>query len=179
MKKLNRLWVPAAALSLFAVGCGDQQIVNPDESLTPDFAMGRLVQSVSGSGSFTFAGNNRTFSFTARLHADGTVDGEWERVNHIGNASQTKSHGEVTCFTIIGTQAWLGGLATSGLFSAAPNNGVAWRVADNSEGANSPPDQITAQFVGLAPGVAAASCAATPATLALNNVEAGNIQVRP
>ncbi len=101
----------------------------------PSFGKGAVQQSVTGSGSFIFQGNNRTFSFTARLHADGSVSGEWERVNHIGNASQTKSHGKVTCLNIIGNnRARLGGFATSGAFSASPNNEVAWRVIDRGQG---------------------------------------------
>lgn len=139
---------------------------------------GLVVQSVTGSGSFILMGNNRTFSFTASRHADGTVSGQWERVNHV-NESQTKSHGQVTCFTIFGgNQARLGGFATSGLLSTPPNNEVAWRVADNSEGANSPPDQISAQFVGQPPGTAGQYCAgAFGNTPGLNPVAAGNIQV--
>ena len=100
MKKLNRLWVPAVALSLFAVGCSDDQVINPTESSvpTPLFGKGRVVQSATGSGSFIFAGNNRTFSFTARRHTDGSVTGQWERVNHVGNASHKESrHGHVLC----------------------------------------------------------------------------------
>ena len=172
----------AIALSVglvFAVACADS-VTEPESNIPgPSFATGRVVQSVTGSGSFIFAGNNRTFSFTARRHADGTVSGQWERVNHL-NESQTKSHGQVTCFTIVGgNQAFLGGFATSGLFSTPPNNEVAWRVVDNGQGANAPADQISLEFVGAVPGFAAGYCAATPAAPALNAVQQGNIQVRP
>ena len=182
MKQRKRFWVLAVALSLLAVGCSDDQVVNPTESSvpTPLFVMGAVVQSVTGAGNFTIDGNFRTFAFTARRHADGTVSGAWERVNHL-NESQTKSNGRVTCFTIFGgNQARLGGFATSGLFSTPPNNEVAWRVADNSEGANSPADQISLQFVNVAPGTAGPYCAGAFGNIpALNTVVAGNIQVRP
>ena len=170
-----------AALALTALfAC--EPVLEPEVSVdvsSSALAKGKVGQSVTGSGSFLFAGNNRTFSFTARIHAGGSIDGQWERVNHIGNAAQTKSHGTVTCFTIIGNQAWIGGFATSGVFSNPPNNEVAWRVVDNGQGHNALADQISLQFVGLAPGSAAGYCGAAPAIPALNNVESGNIQVRP
>ena len=175
MRKLAALLCSAALVACEPVSAPEVDV--PD----PSFGKGRVIQSVTGSGHFIFQGNNRTFSFTARRHADGTVSGQWQRVNHIGNASQTKAHGRVTCFTILGNQAILGGFATSGAFSAAPNNEVGWQVEDNGQGANSPADRIGAQFVLLAPGDAASICNQTfffPLP-ALTNVLQGNIQVRP
>ena len=156
--------------------------ISPTESSTPlgSLMKGPVVESVTGSGSFIFQSNNRTFSFTARRFADGSVAGQWERVNHIGNASQTKSHGKVTCLTIIGpNQARLGGFATSGVASAPPNNEVAWRVEDNGQGANSPGDQISAQFFIGPPGFAANFCTTGLPFIGLNPIVQGNIQVRP
>ena len=69
----------------------------------------------------------------------------------------------VTCFTIVGNQAFLGGAATSGSFNSPPNNETAWRVVDNGQGANAPADQISLEFVGAPPGFAANYCATTPA----------------
>ena len=159
------------------IACADGPVPTEGDIPSPLLGVGRVAQSVTGSGSFILGGNNRTFSFTARRHADGSVSGEWERVNHVGNASQTKSHGQVTCFTISGNQARLGGFATSGI---APNLAALWHVADNGQGANSPPDQISAQFVGGGLGNVAPYCAGTLGNIpALNNVVNGNIQVRP
>ncbi len=144
-------------------------------------ATGRVVQSVSGSGHFTDAGGDpRFFSFTAERFADGSVDGQWERVNLRGDASQTKSHGKITCFTVIGNSAFLGGFATSGRLSAPPSNEVAWRVVDNGPpSVNNPPDLNSLQFIGAVPGFAAAYCAAPPATPATFIVAQGDIRVRP
>ena len=63
--------------------------ISPTESSTSlgSLTKGSVVQSATGSGSFIFAGGNRTFSFTAQLFADGSVKGEWQRVNHVGNRS--------------------------------------------------------------------------------------------
>jgi hypothetical protein len=98
------------------------------------------VESVTGSGSRTVTeqeGDWRTFSFTARRHADGTVEGQWERIRRrSGSAADEKSRGVVTCFTIVDDQVWLGGYATKGLYSEPPRSGVAWRVKDNGQGGN-------------------------------------------
>ena len=184
--------IPRSAALLLLVGviflgCNEaptevMSLEAPDQAVSNEITVGKrgpVVQSVTGSGNFTTGGGNfRTFTFTARRHADGTVTGQWQRVNHVGNASESKSHGQVTCFTIIDNQAWIGGFATSGLFSTPPNNEVATRVVDNGEGSGST-DQISLQFVGAGPGFAAGYCGTTPTSPALNNVAAGNIQVRP
>ncbi|NIS64373.1 MAG: hypothetical protein GTO05_04325, partial [Gemmatimonadales bacterium] len=103
------------------------------EAPVPSFSAGPVVQSVTGSGHFVYVKDFnyiRIFTDVGQRLADGTVRGQWER---------NMSHGVVTCMTIIGNQAWLGGYATSGPFSTPPNNEVAWRVTDNGQGANAPP----------------------------------------
>ncbi len=139
---------------------------------TPDFGKGRVIQSVTGSAHITSGGQLRTLSFTARRHADGTVSGEWQRfTRNLGSLA----HGDITCFTIIGNQAWLGGVVER---TTTVPGGVFWTVVDNGEGANAAPDQLSLQNVGLSPATVAFFCATTPPR-ALIPIEAGNIQVRP
>ncbi len=142
---------------------------------------GRVVESVSGSGSFrvfTQTDDWRTFSFTASRHAEGTVGGQWERIRRQeGTASESKSHGVVTCMVIVGNEAWLGGYATSGLWSEPPNNHVRWHVRDNGEGPGSTPDQISLQNVGVSSAGTANYCANAPTNPDLFELEAGNIQI--
>jgi hypothetical protein len=142
---------------------------------------GRVVESVTGSGSFTVVGQDgdwRTFAFIARRYADGTVDGQWQRVRRVdGNAAETHSEGVVTCFTIVGNRAWLGGYATSGIYSDPPN-GVAWRVEDNGQGKADDADRISLQNVARAEGYPASYCARAPGGPVWNEVEAGNITIK-
>ncbi len=49
---------------------------------------------------------------------------------------------------------------------------------DNGEGKNADPDQMTLQWVGGDADRIAWHCATTPVDDALNDIEAGNIQVR-
>ena len=171
-----------AALALTALlAC--EAVLEPEVSVdvsSAALAKGPVVQSVTGSGSFLLNGNNRTFSFTARILADGSVDGQWVRVNHT-EESRFTSHGVVTCLNIIENEAWIGGLATGGFVSDPPNNEVSWRVVDNGQGRNAPPDQISLQLLWFntqPPGIAAWYCGATPSFPTYNDVVNGNIQVR-
>ncbi len=174
----------AAALALAGVigmgACDTMTEPTGEEAPAPRFSQGPVVQSVTGSGNFHFQGDFvRIFTDVAQLLADGSVRGQWERANPgVPGGGATKSHGVVTCFTIIGNQAWLGGYATSGNFSTPPDNEVGWRVVDNGQGANSPPDEISLQAVARPPGFAASWCANTP-PLGTFPIQAGNIQVRP
>jgi hypothetical protein len=142
----------------------------------------RVVESVTGSGSRVVTeqqGDWRTFSFTARRYADGTVKGQWERIRRPdGNAADSKSRGVVTCFTIVGNEAWLGGYATRGLWSDFPYKEVRWRVKDIGQGRGNPPDQISLQGIGRDLGTAAGFCANRPTGLELHDIEAGNIDIR-
>lgn len=139
---------------------------------------GPVEESVTGSGSMSAAGGDwRTYSFTARRYANGIVDGQWQLVRRQdGNAADSKSHGVVTCFRIVGDQAWLGGYATGGMNSVPPN-GVAWRVVDNGQGAASSPDQISAQYYSPNLSFPAAYCANSPDAPVLSAIEAGNIRI--
>ncbi len=128
------------------------------------------MEKVTGSGHFTRGGQLRTFSFSAVKRADGTVTGEWQR---FARAAGAKAHGDVTCFTVAGNQAWLGGVVER--TTTIPGE-VGWTVIDNGEGANSAPDQISLQNVGGGPGFADAFCGAQPPRT-MFDIEKGNIQI--
>jgi hypothetical protein len=152
MKKLTlfKSFILMVFFGLIIFACSKEEMPNISKE-TPTFNLeknGPVIESVTGSGSLVFPNSHRTFSFTAHMYADGTVDGQWQRVNHSSNG-QAHSHGIVTCFDIDGNHARLGGFATSGVQSDPPFNGVAWRVEDNGQGNNNPPDRISFQFVGL------------------------------
>jgi hypothetical protein len=157
---------------------------------------GKVVESITGSGHFTTAwpavipDQWRTFSMNARKYADGSVDGSYQMVTHATSGENTKAHGVITCFTVIGDKAWVGGYQPS---APAPND-VVWQVVDNGQGVNSTPDQMGLQIVastfGMEPGLTDYFCSETPEVLvfpglgpmplfmALFDVESGNVQVK-
>ena len=165
------------ALSVVSILACDS-VVQP-EAPTPDFTVGGgVVESVTGAGGFTDGGGNfRTFTVSAKRFADGTVIGQWERVNHRGGGSEavSKSHGVVTCFNNIGSSVLMGGFTTVGFRSAPPNNENGWHLVDNGPGAT---DQNSLQFTGGPPGFAARWCAGVIGLPLLNNVTQGSITVR-
>lgn len=139
-------------------------------------ATGPVVERVSGSGHFMYPqvdGAWRTFSFTARRYADGSVRGEYQLHNRLAGA---KTHGEVTCFEAQDGQIWLGGFETNGPYADTPSHEVGWVVADNGEGSAAPSDQISLQSVGMPLGSASAYCTYKPVPI-LFDVVSGNIQV--
>jgi len=147
----------------YSVECSGE---NPDD---------RVTQAAMGHANLTQGGELRTLSFAAIQHADGRVTGQWELNNR---ANDTRLHGSVTCLTVIGNRAWIGGITDQSNNPGTPEGrGVSWRVVDNGEGADSPPDQLSLTFTNLAPGVPELRCRNAP-PYPLMPVEAGNIQVR-
>ena len=143
-----------------------------------------VVESVTGSGHFTGSnGELVTFSYNAMLHDNGLVTGHYQ-INL--RSLDTVIHGPVTCLSVVGNRAWVGGIAEQirssnpGL-AALEGNDMWFQVQDNGEGANDPPDRTTSVGVtplGGPPGQAQAYCDAMPAPITFRPIEEGNIQVR-
>jgi hypothetical protein len=127
-----------------------------------------------GSGVLDLVGGLRTFSFTARVMPDGTVQG-------MGNI-QNRSQGNHVKFTIdcllveTATIATMSGRVTSTTDPAFENNLIWFRAFDVGEGAADPRDRMT--LVGLFPG-AAPDCTGESAFVlgTLAEIGGGNIQV--
>jgi len=70
---------------------------------------------------------NRWAWFDAKKYEDGTVVGEWrvERYSISTGRRVSKAHGQISCFTIKGNNAWLGGTQKT---VPGPSNHVLWRV---------------------------------------------------
>jgi hypothetical protein len=144
---------------------------------TASAALGEgVVARASGSGHFTSGGELRTFTFNAIRRADGTVSGEWEVISRAGAGARL--HGDVLCLAINGNQAWIGTRiesATNPVVIIGSEGG--FRVVDNGEGANEPPDAASLAFFNGAAGFAQNYCDAMAANPPLNPVEHGNLQV--
>jgi hypothetical protein len=174
----------------------DNAVVAP-EGLGISEAANPVVQRITGSGHMVVQppvanpGSWRTFSMTARRMADGTVKGSYQRVVHPPDGGPAiVNHGTVTCFTVIGNRAWIGGHEEG----YEPTD-VAWQVEDNGEGKDADPDMVGAQIYaeewGYEAGFAQDFCEATPETLdfgppfgelpvsvVLYPIEAGNFQIK-
>ena len=175
--------IPSWTTTLFAVvliACGGGSappatVAKSTEASTK--LTGPVVQSATGAGQFTVAGELRTFSFTALKYADGTVQGQYELFSR---SAGVRIHGDVVCLSMVGNHVWVGGSQDQSnnqvAFPAGGENG--FQAVDNGQGANDPPDQLSLMFIDGAPGFAQAYCDARANAPPLNPIEEGNIQIR-
>lgn len=176
----------AVALVL-AVACSDDAARDlPTSPIGLTEAGSPVVASASGGAHLTVFANApkglglRNFTFTARAHASGEVDGEWQLV-----AGGTIVHGDVTCLTVVDDRARIGGIVTDDKFSLGFHAGdeIAWEAVDQGEGGNASPDETSnlRAFLGAPAGSAAAFCLdgslPDPGVFELAPIELGNVQV--
>ena len=171
--------IVVAAMVIACTADSDRAPLAP--SLEPSLNQDAAGPSATGHGNVTQApGVLRTFSFTGRQLMDGRIVGEYENHNRLGAAM---NHGDVDCMVVTGNSAILSGPIrrhTNPLFEEGFV--TVFRVEDNGEGANDPPDQVSLLQIHPppAPGEPAINCRSgiLPA-FAMRPVEGGNIQVRP
>jgi hypothetical protein len=170
--------VLAPAISVALVAC--EPISDPASVVVrPSFGAGSpVVESVTGSGHHNAAIRDwegwSTFSFNARKTADG-VAGRFQATNH--GLSWLK--GAISCFTVVGNEAWLGVNVEIASRPGLLGDRV-FRVVDNGEGSNAEPDQKSRLASPGPYGSAQNFCDQTPdwPPSGLFDMEAGNIQVR-
>ena len=110
--------------------------------LSATSAKGPVAQQVSAGGNDPFA----SFSLTAKIFADGSVKGQYtDRFPQIGGGF----HAVINCVSIVGNDAWVSGVITSGTANGQDLTGlpVATRVRDNGT-SKYPPDQLGFSFIG-------------------------------
>lgn len=150
-----------------------------DPVLAPDLAAGGIpphVASASGAGHFfnEAVGVQVRDEFTARSDSDGTVTGEYQRI-----AGAAIIHGTVTCLTVVGNEAWVGGTIDRAAFTpVAIGSEFVFRVVDNGEG-QGVLDLFSRVAFNQPAGTAAAFCETGADPIPLTPIERqGNVQVR-
>jgi hypothetical protein len=97
-------------------------------------------------------GCDGNFSLNAIQYADGSVSGQYTDRFARGDGF----HAVIDCLSVVGNDAWVSGVITSGIFTD-PDTGevfdltglpVATRVRDNGTSANDPADQISFSIIG-------------------------------
>ena len=118
----------------------------------------------------------QSFGFNARVNADGSADG-WYTYRDVEDGLVFDAKGPVTCLTVIGNDAWIGGVIEASNDPTVTGLGAWWHVTDNGEGANDPADITT--FLGIGSLAATqAFCDNHPAYRFPFAIDGGNIQVR-
>ena len=181
------LMMQRGAVLLFGaamLGCaaGPDRVAGPArnaDALQPLLAQSGVQQRVTGHANMflpNFAAEQK-YSQSAIRHADGTVSGEFELKSEQDGGLRV--HGDVTCFTIVGNTARLGGFIEQSTEPAFEGLDVVWTIVDNGEGNNGPPD-LTSDFFLVGTGGAQFHCAVGFAfTAPVLPVLSGNLQVHP
>jgi hypothetical protein len=164
----------AAATGFTPVGGGDAILLTDDVG-TEQAATGGRASGHADIVSTQF-GLAEKYSFVA-LSTDPFPNAKGQMQGTIVNAAGTvlELHIEVDCLAITGNQAWVSGPAKKFVINGVPqptNFDAQFRVQDNGEGANSPPDLASVLFFSSPQG-----CQFRPA-LPMTPSEDGNIQVR-
>jgi hypothetical protein len=134
-----------------------------------------LGSSATGSGQTTIAGELRTFSFTARMDADGTTTG----VAQVNNrAIEEMFQLRLDCLRTFGNTAIVSGVFTRHTDSHAVGLTGIFAIVDSGEGAGpSGPDLMTQVFFFPPNTLTCADISPADASPFLTPVEAGNVQV--
>jgi hypothetical protein len=165
---MRKLGITAIVASIGAAAA----IVVPATPAAPN----GVVASATGSGHMIRNGFNRTFSFTAREYADGTVKGQLQLNSR---EFDVFVHIRIDCLRVEGNQAHMSGIITHSSNLAEGEVGELNRlvVQDNGEGPKDPPDMISG--IPANPGNAdQATCETNPDRVANRVVQRGNVQVR-
>jgi len=129
--------------------------------------------SVNGQGTFLYGEDIRHFSFHAKTMPNGEVKGSGV-LTYNGGVQNIKF--DIDCVTINGNTAILTGLVTSHRMNPDREGWFYWvKVVDNGEGSGDTADQLTLFYQG---GGLNGDCSLDYA-YPLNDIEGGNIQVKP
>jgi hypothetical protein len=117
-------------------------------------------------------------AYAATKGTDGAVHGHWT-YHYYEDGVETTFAGPITCLTVLGNRAWLGGPITTSSDPSQIGSGAWWQVADNGSGTHPvTPDRTT--FVGI--GTLAQTqtyCDTAPEPHFIFDVQRGGIQVQP
>ena len=170
---LGALALLAALAACSPDGTGDTGVTQPRLGASAP------QQQVTGSAivALPFFDNARQkYTNSIIRHADGSVSGQFEVQSE--QEDGVRVHGRVLCVGVVGNQAYVGGVVEqSSTPDIADGTLLVWRIVDNGEGANAPPDQ-TSDFFSVNATQQAYHCA-TGFNLQLLPVLSGNMQVRP
>jgi hypothetical protein len=109
-----------------------------DDILTPE---GAETQFAGGHGNFVFDKQDISFSFHGKQNKQMVVKGEFEMHDQ---TNDLRIHGSVTCLSIEGNLARLGGVVEQSTDPSLPVGLlIAWRTVDNGEGINEPVDLLS------------------------------------
>ena len=129
-------------------------------------------------------GHSQQYSFTAVMHKDGTIKGEFQLFDTYNDSTRLIAHGDVECFSIAddGKTAWLGGVIERGSVDTMNFVGAEayWTVVDNGQGAHADPDEATEIVYSLDGVLAQDHCTDGAGTFVYSGpIIRSNVKVKP
>jgi hypothetical protein len=170
----------AAALVVlaFCMGCDSagEAVAGPGLVLQAVNAGETTARAVTGSGHYTSsAGFWRTFSFQVRRQADGSVRGRFQLVGHRQPA--VRLHGSLTCFSVLGNEAWIGGIYEKATNQNLIGTGFGFYVKDNGQGSGADPDLMHRHVRGQGPEDWCSTMWDVSDSPYLFPIESGNVEI--
>ncbi|MGH7713715.1 MAG: hypothetical protein ACREOG_20700 [Gemmatimonadaceae bacterium] len=131
---------------------------------------------VTGSGHIEAGDGLRNFTFHAMLRPDGSVEGSYRILR---TDLSTEFAVDVTCLSVVGNQAWIGGIISASGSPGIIVGTVSYFYAiDNGEGDDAQPDIVSLARVNDRAGEDLLFCATRPTLLPPRTVQFGNVQIR-
>lgn len=139
-----------------------------------DLQGGNVVATVTGAAQFhNEQGFYRRMEISASKDHAGVTSGTLQWV-----AGAAIIRGTITCLTVQGNVAWVGGVVESARFTAVPaGSEFHMAIVDNGEG-HGAQDQTTSRPFLKAPGAAQAFCAAAAPPAGLFAMDNGNVRIQ-
>lgn len=180
MKRLLSLLL-LAVLPLL-LGC-DGGTDGPTEGLLgPDLEQQTLKRdraaatAVTGSGHYVNTRDDwRTFSFHVRQDSDGEVRGGFQMILH--RQPPLMFHGRLTCLSVVGNEAWIGGIYEKSSNPSLIETGFGIYVQDNGQGAKARPDKLLRNVRGQVPEQWCSEMQDVSGHGQLYEIESGNITI--
>jgi hypothetical protein len=177
---VNRI-LSSGLVLLAAVACSES-VVAPGrlQSLGgPVTSISSVVESAAGSAHRIRPlpdGELWVLTFSAQKQADGTVTGN----AHVDRKDLDAAWDiEVTCLSVVGNTAWIGGIARNARGTVVRDGTVSYfYVIDRGEGESDPADLASAVRINDRAGEDLAFCALRPLLLPATEIAHGNVQVR-
>lgn len=176
-----------AVLALALVACSEAptapessprqaDLVAPEAS----FAAGGVTHVVTGKGTLWAPDPFNEYvniAFSARLMPDGSANGYWHH-QFRSRTPEGRVFVQVTCLTVVGNQAWMGGYAVQAGAEGNVGRPFGLRVVDDGEGEDAVDQMTRTLWPGAVGEDPADFCAAMPTDQPLWPLAGGNVQVR-
>ena len=129
---------------------GTEAILGPDANQQTFMRDHAGTTAVTGSGHYVNTlGDWRTMSFHVKQDSDGAVRGSFELVLH--RQPPLLFHGRLTCLSVVGNEAWIGGVYEKATNPDLLGMGFGIYVQDNGQGSNAEPDKLLRNVRGQVP----------------------------